>query len=213
MGNKTKEQKPLTPFQDKAAIMIFFGDILALVFASQLGVDTWFVAFAGAMLMVCFGALDHRTAVKNIPWDIILLFAGALSLGTALNNTGAGQVVGSLLSNAVGGTTNSYVLGTLFFLAPFLLTQFMLNKAVNQIFIPICLLTCQALGANPTGLLVLVSAGSLTAYMTPMATPAVAVCMAEGGYNLKAIFKSGWLVTILIAIVYIFYTMTVYPAF
>ena len=95
----------------------------------------------------------------------------------------------------------------------FIVTQFMLNRAVNQIFTPICLLACQSLGANPIGLLLLVSAGSLTAFLTPMATPAVAMCMKEGGYDLKSIFKSGAVITVLLSVVYIFYTMTVYPAF
>ena len=49
--------------------------------------------------------------------------------------------------------------------------------------------------------------------MTPMATPAVAMCMGEGGYDLKALFKSGWLICILLSIVNVVYTMTVYPAF
>ena len=74
---------------------------------------------------------------------------------------------------------------------PFLLTQFMLNRSVSAVFIPICLLTCSALGANPTGLVLLVNAASLTAFLTPMATPAVPMCMADGGYDLKSLFKSG----------------------
>lgn len=171
------------------------------------------MAFVGGLLMVCFGVLDHRTALKEIPWDMIMLFVGALSLGTALTATGAGEVVGNWLATAVGGTTNNYILGALFFLVPFIIPQFMLNRAVNQIFTPICLLTCQALGANPVGLLLLVSAGSLTAFLTPMATPAVAMCMGEGGYDLKSVVKSGALITVLLSVAYIFYTMTVYPAF
>ena len=208
-----RDQKPLTPFQDKAAVVIFFADILVIVFSAQLGLETWFVAAVGAMLMVCTGVLDHRNALKAIPLDMILLTVGALGLGTALTATGAGQVVGDWLSTIVGGNANNYVLGALFFLIPFIVTQFMLNRAVNQIFTPICLLTCQSLGANPIGLLLLVSAGSLTAFLTPMATPAVAMCMKEGGYDLKSIFKSGAVITVLLSVVYIFYTMTVYPAF
>ena len=208
-----RERKPLTPFQDKAAIFIFFADILAMIFAGPLGLETWFIAFAGGLLMVCCGALDHRTALKEIPWDMIMLFVGALGLGTALTETGAGTVVSNWLAGIVGGTTNNYLLGALFFLVPFIITQFMLNRAVNQIFTPICLLTCQALGANPIGLILLVSAGSLTAFLTPMSTPAVAMCMGEGGYDLRSILKSGWAITILLSVVYIFYTMTVYPAF
>ena len=212
-GKGKKEQRRLAGFQDKAAIAIFFGDILAMIFSAQLGVETWFVAFVGGLLMVCCGALDHRTALKEIPWDMIMLFVGALCLGTALTETGAGDVVGNWLAGVVGGTTNNYVLGALFFLIPFVITQFMLNRAVNQIFTPICLLTCNALGANPVGLLLLVSAGSLTAFLTPMATPAVSMCMGEGGYDLKSLWVSGGSITVLISLVYIFYTMTVYPAF
>lgn len=89
----------------------------------------------------------------------------------------------------------------------------MLNRAVTAVFVPICLLTCQALGANPIGLIMLVQAGSLTAFLTPMATPAVAMCMGDGGYDLKSLLKGGWLISLLIPVVYVLYTMTVFPAF
>ena len=163
--------------------------------------------------MVLFGVVDQKSALRDIPWDMLMLFVGALALGTALTNTGAGDMIGNSLASAVGGTHNNYVLGALFFLIPFVLTQFMLNRSVSAVFVPICLLTCSALGANPTGLVVLVNAGSLTAFLTPMATPAVPMCMADGGYDLRAIFKSGALITLILPFIYIFYTMTVFPAF
>ena len=124
--------------------------------------------------MVLFGVVDQKSALRDIPWDMLMLFVGALALGTALTNTGAGDMIGQTLATVVGGTHNNYVLGALFFIIPFLLTQFMLNRSVSAVFVPICLLTCSALGANPTGLVILVNAGSLTAFLTPMATPAVA---------------------------------------
>jgi di/tricarboxylate transporter len=164
-------------------------------------------------MMVLLGVVDNRSALRDIPWDMLLLFVGALALGNALTNTGAGQAIGNLLATAVGGTRNNYILGALFFTIPFIVTQFMLNRAVSAVFVPICLLTCQALGANPIGLILLVNAGSLTAFMTPMATPAVAMCMSDGGYDLKSLIKSGATISIILPIVYIFYTMTVFPAF
>ena len=142
-----------------------------------------------------------------------MLFVGALALGTALTNTGAGEMIGNALATAVGGTTNSYVLGAVFFIIPFILTQFMLNRAVSAVFVPICLLTAKALGANPIGLVLLVNSASLTAFMTPMATPAVAMCMADGGYDLKSLFKSAWSITLILPIIYIPYTMTIFPCF
>lgn len=144
---------------------------------------------------------------------MILLYVGALALGTALTNTGAGEFVGNKLAAMVGGTTNSYVLGFVFFVIPFIITQFMLNRAVSAVFMPICLLTCQALGANPIGLMFLVGAGSLTAFMTPMATPAVPLAMADGGYDLGTIVKGAWTISIIIPLIYIPYVMTIFPAF
>ncbi len=208
-GGQTK----LSPMVDKIGIVIFFVTIIALIFSAQLKMTTWFIALVGSLLMILFGVVDQKTALRDIPWDMLMLFVGALALGSALTNTGAGDMIGNALANAVGGTHNNYVLGALFFIIPFLLTQFMLNRAVSAVFVPICLLTCSALEANPIGLILLVNAGSLTAFLTPMATPAVPMCMADGGYDLKTLMKSGILITMILPVIYIFYTMTVLPAF
>ncbi len=208
-----KEAEKLSPVVDKIGIVVFFATIICLVLSTQLGLKTWAVALVGSLLMCLFGVVDSKSALRDIPWDMLMLFVGALALGTALTNTGAGDLIGNALASAVGGTHNSYILGALFFIIPFILTQFMLNRSVSAVFVPICLLTCASLGANPTGLVLLVNAGSLTAFLTPMATPAVPMCMADGGYDLKSLFKSGALITLVLPIIYIFYTMTVFPAF
>lgn len=206
-------QKQLSPFADKMGIFLFFATVILLIFSAQLKLTTWWVSLVGALLMVLFGVLDSKSALRDIPWDMLMLFAGALALGTALTNTGAGEMIGNALATAVGGTTNSYVLGAVFFVIPFILTQFMLNRAVSAVFVPICLLTAKALGANPIGLVLLVNSASLTAFLTPMATPAVAMCMADGGYDLKSLVKSAWSITLILPIIYILYTMTVFPCF
>ena len=211
-GNDANKSQ-LGKFSDTAGIIIFFATIIFLIFSAQLGLKTWAVALVGSLMMVLFGVVDAKSALRDIPWDMLMLFVGALSLGSALTSTGAGDMIGNALANAVGGTHNNYVLGALFFVIPFILTQFMLNRSVSAVFVPICLLTTSALGANPMGLILLVNAGSLTAFLTPMATPAVPMCMADGGYDLKAILKSGWLITLILPFIYIIYTMTVLPAF
>ena len=206
-------QSSLSPMVDKIGIAIFFMTIFALIFSAQIGQPTWLIALLGSLLMVLFGVVDQKNALRDIPWDMLMLYVGALALGTALTNTGAGEMIGNALAAAVGGTHNNYVLGALFFIIPFIVTQFMLNRAVSAVFVPICLLTCSSLGANPIGLMILVQAGSLTAFLTPMATPAVPMCMADGGYTLPSLVKSGALISLFLPIVYIFYTMTVFPAF
>lgn len=208
-----KNQKKLSKFSDIAGTVVFFATIIFLVLGDAIGLQAWMVALVGGMLMVLCGTLDTREAMGSLPLDSILLFVGALAMGSALSATGAGEVIGNALAGVLGGSTNSYLIGGLFFVVPFIITQFMLNRAVSQIFIPLCILTCQALGANPVGPMILVTAGCLTAYLTPMSTPAIPMAMAAGGYDLKDLVKGGWLISLLIAVVYIFYTMTVMPCF
>lgn len=208
-----QNQKKLSKFSDIAGTVVFFATIIFLVLGDALGLQAWMVALIGSMAMVLCGTLDTREAMGSLPLDSILLFVGALAMGSALSATGAGEVIGNALAGVLGGSTNSYLIGGLFFVVPFIITQFMLNRAVSQIFIPLCILTCQALGANPVGPMILVTAGCLTAYLTPMSTPAIPMAMAAGGYDLKDLVKGGWLISLLIAVVYIFYTMTVMPCF
>lgn len=208
-----KNTEKLSPIADRLGVIVFCATIVCLIFSSQLKLATWFVALVGSLLMVLFGVVDSKTALKDIPWDMLMLFVGALALGTALMNTGAGDAIGSALAFIVGGTHNNYVLGLVFFAIPFIVTQFMSNLTTATIFVPICLLTCSALGANPIGLVLLVNAGALTSFLTPMATPAVPVCMSDGGYDLKDLLKGGILITVVLCVVYVIFTMTVYPAF
>ncbi len=210
-GNATVRE--LSRFSNQAGIFIFFVTIIALFFSPQIGVASWIIACIGGILMVLCGTLNSKEAMDSLPLDMILLFVGALGLGSALSETGAGDVIGEWLSVAVGGTQNGYVIGALFFIVPFIITQFMLNRAVVQVFTPICILACKALGADPVGPMILVTAGCLTAFLTPMATPAIPMAMAQGGYDLKDLLKGGWLVTILLMVVYVFYVMTVFPPF
>ena len=212
-GGKKGEEKKLSRFSDLAGTVIFFATIFCLVFADFVGQPTWLIALIGGLLMVLCGTLDGREAINSLPLDSILLFVGALGMGSALSATGAGEIIGNAIAAMLGGTHNSYLIGGVFFVIPFLITQVMLNRAVSAVFMPLCIMTCQALGADPTGPMILVTAGCLTAFLTPMATPAVPMAMASGGYDLKDLLKGGWLITIILAVVYVLYTMTVMPCF
>ena len=68
-------------------IFLFFATVILLIFSAQLKLTTWWVSLVGALLMVLLGVLDSKTALRDIPWDMLMLFVGALALGTALTNT------------------------------------------------------------------------------------------------------------------------------
>ena len=69
------------------------------------------------------------------------------------------------------------------------------------------------MGANPVGIIILTQTACLSSFMTPMATPAIPMCMAAGGYDLKAMLKQSALPAVLLTIVAVGWIMTIYPLY
>ena len=207
------QRRQLSRFSNLAGIVIFAANIVLMLCASKLGVEPYLICFSCAMLMIVCGVLTENEAIKAMPISMVALYVGANAAGAALTATGAGNIVGSWMAGLLGGTHSSYLIGFMFFAVPFTLTQFMNNGGVLNVFLPICLLTCQALGANPIGPLILVDCACTTAFLTPMATPSVPLCMGVGGYEMKHLFKMGLPLAVLLTAANVLYVMTVYPCF
>jgi len=206
-------KEALSPFKERAGYIIFILTTLALIFQRQLKIDTWVICLTGAVAMVLFGVLTEKEAIGSINWPMAFLIVGSFSMGGALTQTGAGEVIGSVLANMANRINNPYIIGFVFFIVPFLLTQVMMNRTVMIIFIPIAILACKAMNANPVGIIILVQSACLSSFMTPMATPAVPMCMASGGYDLKSIIKQSILPATILCVVSVFWIMTVFPMF
>ena len=211
-GEKATPQ--LDPVREVLGYLIFTVTTILLIFSSNLGLSGWQVAFAGAAISVATGVLKPQEAIDAIPMRIALMQIAAYAVGGAMTECGLGELIGNTFASVIGMSSNGYVIGAAFFIVPFILTQFMNNTSVINIFTPILVLTCKALGCNPVGpLLLLLMTGCLTAFMTPMATGTIAPMMGAGGYDQTDLFKMEWLPSIIISVVAILYIMTVYPAF
>lgn len=210
---RADNREPLSPFKERAGYIIFILTTIALLFQPQLGIETWVICVTGAVAMVLFGVLSEKEAVAAINLPMAFLFVGSLAMGGALTQTGAGDVVGAILADFANMLSNPYLIGFVFFIVPFLLTQVMMNRTVMIIFIPIAILACKAMGANPVGIVLLVQSACLSSFMTPMATPAIPMCMANGGYDLKSIVKQSVIPVVILCIVSVLWIMTVFPMY
>lgn len=94
-----------------------------------------------------------------------------------------------------------------------MLTQFMQNYSVDNIFSPIIILACKALECNPVGPLLILGSACNSAFLTPMSTGTIPMMMDAGGYDQKDLFKMGWLPSIIMFVLSVFIIMTVFPAF
>ncbi len=206
-------KEPLPHFKEREGYVIFILTTLALIFQAQLKIETWVICLTGTVAMVLFGVISEKEAIASINWPIAFLIVGSFAMGGTLTETGAGEVIGSVLASFVSRISSPYIIGFLFFIVPFLLTQVMMNRTVMIIFIPIAILACKALHANPVGIIILVQSACLSSFMTPMATPAVPMCMASGGYDLKSLIKQSILPASILCIVSVIWIMTVFPMF
>lgn len=212
-GKSMKATEPLDPVREVLGYGIFLSVVACLVFIDFLPLESWQVCMGGALITVLTGILNEREAVSSMNLPVVFLYTGGLTLGKALVATGAGELIGGKIAGLLGAHPNSYLVGFVFFIIPFLLTQVMVNHSVIQSIQPIVILTCAALSYNPVGPMILATTGSLTAFMTPMATPTVPLMMSIGGYSQKDMLKMSWLPSIIICLVAVLWTMTIYPCY
>ena len=211
-SRKKAKREPLSPVREVIGYVVFFGVILCLIFQS-FGLPSWIIPACGAALLVLTGVLTEREAIDSMCLDIIMLYVGVVTLGSAFSNTGAGELVGDAVAGLLGGVQNSYVLGAVFFLAAFVMTSLLYNRAVSKILIPLVILTSMSLKCDPRGLMEMCYIGSMCSVMTPMATSVVPMMMGAGGYDQKALVKMGWLPALLMGVITVLVGMTLYPCF
>lgn len=206
------KKEPLSPVKEKIAYAIFLLTTVGMLTGTVTGLDSWVIASLGALFMVAFGILNDKEAFGSVNWNIVFLMAGSLGIANALSVTGAAALVGDWMVAAMGGVTNPYAIGAIFFIVPFILTQFMSNTAVDNVFTPLAIMVCMSLKMNPVGVLCILRVAGSCSFFTPMAGPAIAYVMPAGGYTLKDLAKMSILPCAVLGVCSVAFCMTVFPA-
>ena len=211
-ARKKAQREPLSPVREVSGYLVCFDVIVCLIFQS-FGLPSWIIPACGAAFLVLSGVLTEREAINSMCLDIIMLYVGVVTLGSAFANTGAGELVGDAVASLLGGVHNSYLIGAIFFLAAFVMTSLLYHRAVSKILIPLVILTSMSLKCDPRGLMEMCYIGSMCSVMTPMATSVVPMMMGAGGYDQKSLLKMGWLPAILMGVITVLVGMTLYPCY
>ena len=136
-------------------------------------------------------ALDWETA-RQLPWGILLLFGGGLSMANAVSETGVDVWIGSLVSG-LGGIPIWILIGIVIVVV-ILLTELTSNTATTATFLPI--LAGAAIGLNLDVLAFAVPAAlaATCAFMIPVATPPNAIVFGSGHITIVQMVRAGvWL--------------------
>ena len=141
---------------------------------------------------------------KNLPWGIIILFGGGLSLANGLSQAGIIDLIGDLVS---GNRAFSILLVSCLLIAVMLfMTELMSNVALVAIFAPMVAGVATGLDTSILQILMPVAMASSCAFMLPMATPPNAIVFASGHIKVKDMARTGiFLNLISIAILILFF--------
>ena len=170
--------------------LILIGVVLAMALGlKNLPLHT--AAVTGAILCVITGCLKEKEAYAGIDWVTIFLFAGMLSVATAMDKTGAGKLIADTVVGMMGSNPNPYVLTTVLFLISNILTQFMSNTASAALLAPIGISIAQSIGVDPKPVLMALGIAASCAFATPMATPPNTLVLGPGNFTFNDYVKVG----------------------
>ena len=147
-------------------------------------------AIIGCVAVVLFGCLEPEEAYEAIDWRVIILLAGVLPLGIALQTSGA---AGLLVQGALGliGDGSPLLALAMIYLLTATLTEAMSNNAAAVLLAPIAFATAQALGVSPTPFLVAVAFAASTSFATPVGYQTNTMVYSVGGYRFADFVRVG----------------------
>jgi di/tricarboxylate transporter len=166
-------------------------------------------AFLAAFAMLITRCCSPDQAMKAINWDILMVFAGSVVLGTAIQRTGlAEQLAFGILD--VCGTNPIVVMTAICFVGTFA-TEFISNTAAGAIFFPIMYETAEELGYEPFPFLIALMISVSSSFATPIGSPTHMLVYGPGGYRFSDFMRIGLLMNIIILAANIFIVNFVYP--
>jgi sodium-dependent dicarboxylate transporter 2/3/5 len=134
-------------------------------------------------------------ATSKLPWGLLLLFGGGLSLAAQVSATGLGIWIGQGLTilKEVNPIILIFAVATLIIF----LTEMTSNVATTSTFLPVIGSLAVAIGVIPVSLTIPVCLAASCAFMLPVATPPNAIVYGSGKFTIATMIKAGFFINII----------------
>ncbi|MEL7231299.1 MAG: SLC13 family permease, partial [Pseudomonadota bacterium] len=164
---------------------------IVMVLAAALNVVNITIAsVVAASAMILLQCLNSRQASRALDLRIYLVIAAALAMGTALELTGAADLIANVVV-ALASPYGALAVASAIFLAVAIMTNILSNAATAVLFAPIALSAADQLGAEPLPFLLAVIYAANCAFATPIAYQTNMLVMAPGHYRFGDFVKFG----------------------
>lgn len=166
------------------------------------GLNDASIAVGAALALFCIPvrprerifAMDWRSA-ERLPWGVLVLFGGGLSLAAAISANGVDAFIGGSLEGL--GRVPVWLAVVLICTLVIFLTELTSNTAVTTALLPVVAATAPSLGVDPLRLVVPVAIVASLAFMLPVATPPNAIVFGSGRVRITRMARTGFALNIL----------------
>ncbi len=180
-----------TPQYRKDKIIPALLIITGVVFTATLGILPIMVgAIIGSVLLVMVGCITLEEAYDSIDWKVIFLLGGIISLGVALEKTGAATYLSGKMIKLLGDMGPVAIVAALYILTS-LLTETMSNNATAVLLAPIAIAAASAMGVSPKPFLMAVAFAASASFMTPVGYQTNTMIYGVGQYRFSDFMKVG----------------------
>jgi di/tricarboxylate transporter len=184
--------------------------MIAMVTVSALGImPLLHCAFIAAAAMMILHCCTPDQAMRAINWDILMVFAGSVVLGLAIQKTGIAERLAMGILDVCG--TNPIVVMTAICFVGTFITEFISNTAAGAMFFPIMYEAAEKLGYEPYPFLIALMVSVSSSFATPIGSPTHMLVYGPGGYRFSDFMRIGLLMNLIILAANIFIVNIIYP--
>jgi len=186
-------------------------NFICMIGTATLGIaDIMTCALTAAFLMIVTGCLQMRDAYKALQGDVLLLIAGTIALGTAMQKSGTSQLYAEAFLSLFSGFSPLIVLGGVVLLTS-ICTQILSNNATAVLLLPIAISTALGIGVDPKPFIVGICFGASACFATPVGYQTNLMVYGPGGYRFKDYLKLGIPLNIFVVIASTLFIPLIWP--
>jgi di/tricarboxylate transporter len=184
--------------------------MLVMVIVSAMGIlPLLHCAFLAAFAILLLRCCSPDQAMKAVNWDILMVFAGSIVLGLAIQKTGIAERMAFGILDVCG--TNPLVVMTAICFVGTFITEFISNTAAGAMFFPIMYQAAEKLGYEPYPFLIALMISVSSSFATPIGSPTHMLVYGPGGYRFSDFMRIGLLMNLIILAANILIVNLIYP--
>ena len=178
------------PFRRRHAPIVVAMLALVVVGAALGWMPIFGLAAIAVAVVLLTRSIDAEEAFDAVDGRLLVLIFAMLGIGTALQSTGAVQLIVDVMAPWLSGAPVFVALLTVFLLAS-LLTELVSNNAVAVVLTPIAIALAQSLGLEPRPFVVIVMIAASASFATPIGYQTNTLVYAPGGYKFTDYLRLG----------------------